>query len=165
MIRIPNSLKIENHRLMTCLNSIGIAVYDLWERPLLQHYTDHSTKHSERIIKALGQLLQEDGSQLNEFERFILLSSAYLHDIGMQSPVHAGLEKKDRYSEEEENQIRKQHNEASAKMIIDSLALGSELSLGLEECPRCADFIAKVCKYHRHLPLNELADSSISEKR
>jgi len=146
---------------MTCFDNVVIAVSDLWERPLLQHYTDHSTKHSDRIIKALGQLLAEYANQLTEFERFILLSSAYLHDIGMQSPAHAGLVKKNRYSEDEENQIRIKHNEASAKMIIESLSQGSQLNLGLGECTRCADFIANVCKYHRDLPLDKLADSSI----
>ncbi len=165
MIHVPDTLKIENHRLMACLNNIGIAVNDLWEHPLLQHYTDHGIRHSERIIKTLGQLLEKNGSQLNEFERFVLLSSSYLHDIGMQSRVYAGLEKKDRYSEEEEKQIRELHNDSSARMIIDSLSEGSQLDLGLGECARCADLIAKVSRYHRHLSLYELVDSSISGEK
>lgn len=160
MVQVPDSIKIDDPRLMACLSSIELAVCDIWKIPLLQHYTDHSITHSERIIKALGRLLKKYGSLLNEHERFILLSSAYLHDIGMQSPVHAGLEKKERYSEEEEKQIRDRHNEASAKMIADS-----GLRLGLENCHRIAPLIAQVCKYHRQLDLVELKENSIVGER
>ncbi len=62
----------------------------------------------------------------------------------MQSPVYAGLAKKDRYSEEEEKQIRMQHNEASARMIIDSLSHGSQLNLGLEECAHMSSVKSRI---------------------
>ncbi len=162
MVQVPDCLWIEDERLTACLDSVEIAVQDLWKEPLLQNCTDHTPAHSARIVNVLGRLLRNYGPKLNENERFILLASAYLHDIGMQSPVHAGLEKKSRYSEDEEKQIRENHNEASAKMIADSLSSRSELKLGLENCARIADLIAQVCRYHRSLNLNELGDCPFS---
>jgi hypothetical protein len=160
MIKIPDSLQIEDEYLIGCLGSIGPVVKDLWKDTVLLHYTDHSITHSERIIAALGKLIKGNGVQLNEYERFILLASAYLHDIGMQSPTHAGLPIKVNYTYDEEVKIRELHNETSAKMITDSIKPGHQLRLGLEGCPRLAADIAKVCKYHRHLPLSELNDST-----
>jgi hypothetical protein len=160
MVRIPDSLIIEKPDLVVCLGSVELAVSTIWKRPILQNYTDHSIEHSERIIQTLGKLLEKYGSQLNEYERLILLASAYLHDIGMQSPVHAGLEKKDRYSEEEESQIRNTHNESSAKMISDA-----QMNLGLENCSRVVSAISQVCLYHRHFALNELKDDSIAGEK
>lgn len=165
MAQVPDNLMIEDPSLKACLDSIELAVRNIWKLQLLQNYTDHSNEHSDRIIKALWRLLDDYGSRLNEHERFVLLSSAYLHDIGMQSPKDAGLENKERYSEDEEMQIREMHNETSAKMIIKSVSKESSLKLGLEMCPRMAKEIAKVCKYHRCLDLNELENSSISGER
>jgi tetratricopeptide (TPR) repeat protein len=160
MIPVPESIKVTDPHLMAYLSSIEHAVSDLWKIPILQNYTDHSITHSERIIKALGKLLEKYGPSLNDYERFILLASAYLHDIGMQSPVHAGLGKKERYSKDEEQKIRDRHNETSAKMIVDT-----KLRLGLENCLRIAPFVAKVCKYHRDLDLGELDDTSFAGEK
>ena len=66
---------------------------NIWNRVLLRHYTNHGLDHSERMIEILNTLLS-NGVKLNEHEKFILLSSIYLHDIGMQSPIYAGLQKK-----------------------------------------------------------------------
>ncbi len=148
--------------LLTNLKNIRLSVNVFWTHPLLQHYTDHSPRHSERIIHNLDRLLEGYSDKLNEYERFILLASAYLHDIGMQSPVHAGLEKKVTYTEAEEEQIRKNHNEASAKMIVESCSSGASISLGLEHCTEFADCIAQMARYHRNLDLKELTDSSLA---
>ena len=148
--------------LLTNLKNIRLSVNVFWTHPLLQHYTDHSPRHSERIIHNLDRLLEGYSDKLNEYERFILLASAYLHDIGMQSPVHAGLEKKVTYTVSEEEQIRENHNEASAKMIVESCSSGASISLGLEHCTECADCISQMARYHRNLDLKELADSSLA---
>lgn len=161
MIQVPDYLLITDRGLNHCLDNIRLAVEHIWDYPLIQYYTDHSNKHSERIIKILGKLLKGYRFELNEYERFILLASAYLHDIGMQSPSHAGLERKPKYSDEEEGKIRERHNETSAKMIVDSLSSSSSIKLGLEICPRMARFVALVCKYHRNLSLDDLKDVSL----
>ncbi|MGC1120642.1 MAG: tetratricopeptide repeat protein, partial [Candidatus Methanofastidiosia archaeon] len=157
---LPEPLKIDGHTL-SWLDSIEEKVETFWDRPLLQHYTNHGTDHSRRITKALGNLLEDFPDPLNKYERFILLASVYLHDIGMQSPRHAGLPKKIEYTFEEMERIRKVHNESSAQMIKESIASGSGLSLGLENCRGYAKYIAKVSKYHRILDLSKLDDTAI----
>jgi len=60
--------------------------------------------------------------------------------------------------------VRKNHNEASAKIIIESITPGSGISLGLEGCKELANYVASVCRYHRSLDLEELKDRSVSGK-
>jgi tetratricopeptide (TPR) repeat protein len=155
-------IPINNNSLYANLTGIILAVNKIWTAPLLQHYTDHTPNHSERIVRILDHLLEGYSDKLNDYERFILLASAYLHDIGMQSPVHAGLQKKDRYTEAEEEQIRKNHNEASARMINESCSGQLSISLGLEGCKEFAECLAQMARYHRTLELKELTDISLA---
>jgi tetratricopeptide (TPR) repeat protein len=157
---LPEPLKIDGHNL-SWLDSIEQRVETFWDRPLLQHYTNHGIDHSQRIIKALGALLEDFPDLLNQHERFILLASIYLHDIGMQSPPHAGLPKKAEYTFEEMEKIREVHNESSAQMIKESIASGPECPLGLENCKDYAKYIAEVSRYHRVLDLTKLDDTAI----
>ena len=46
-------------------------------------YTLHNHIHAENIVRLMGELLGEKKSDLSSLELFILISSAYLHDIGM----------------------------------------------------------------------------------
>lgn len=163
---IPENLNISDKRLATCVGSIREAAKIFWGRTLLQDYTDHGPDHSERIIDILGALLKDHSNDLNDYERFILLASAYLHDIGMQSPRHAGLPEKPvmKYSFEDVEIIRKSHNETSEKMIVESISPGSSISLGLERCTELANYIATISKYHRSLNLMDLKDSSVAGK-
>jgi len=137
---------------------------NFWETPLIQHYTRHGIDHSKRIIEILENLLKNYPNLLNDYECFILISAAHLHDIGMQSPIYAGLPQKLQYSLEDMSIIREKHNESSAKMIEDSVSGKSNLSLGVGECKDFAKFIAITSKYHRALDLNQLENSSIAGK-
>ncbi|MEI6103690.1 MAG: tetratricopeptide repeat protein [Methanothrix sp.] len=137
-----------------------MAVGKLWDPQLLQHYTRHGLDHSERIIDVLGLIIGNKNNLLTEEERFVLLASAYLHDVGMQSPEHANLPKKQDYNAEEKEIIRKSHNLASARMINESISQNSQFSLGLEICKDYAHYIAIISKYHRGLDINELAEKS-----
>jgi len=156
------SLKIQDKSLVTCLNSIEEEMKEFWDSPLLQHYTKHGLDHSQRIIENLGNLLKGYPNLLNERERFILLASVYLHDIGMQSPRHAGLPYKSEYTLEELEKVRENHHEASAKMITESISKTSDISLGLEHCKDYARFIATLSRYHRKLNINEVDKSSLA---
>ena len=158
---IPENLKISDVSLTTCLGSIREAAKKFWDPPLLQNYTRHGPDHSDRIVAVFGGLLEDHSERLNDYERFILLASAYLHDIGMQSPKHAGLPEKSDYTLEDLEIVRKNHNEASAKIIIESITPGSGISLGLEGCKELANYVASVCRYHRSLDLGELKDRSV----
>lgn len=163
-IMIPENLKIGDDHLEVCIGSIREAAKKFWDPPLLQDYTKHGPDHSDRIAAVMGDLLAEHSRGLNDYERFILLASAYLHDIGMQSPRHAGIAEKSRYTPEDMDTIRKNHNEASAKIIIESITPRSDIYLGLEGCKELANYLASVCRYHRSLDLGELKDRSVGGK-
>ena len=48
------------------------------------YFNDHGKGHSERIIKHLDDLTKN--IELSSMETYILLCSAWLHDIGMANP-------------------------------------------------------------------------------
>ncbi len=156
--------KLKQKKFKNCLSLVEEKVEFYWSKPLHRWYTDHGLEHSKRIIECLEQLLQVKSSILSEAERFILLAAIYLHDIGMQFPVYAGLSKKDDYTKDELEIIRKNHNEASAKAIIASLDNNSGFSFGLENCKDYVDFIADVAKYHRKLDINTLKSVKLAGK-
>jgi hypothetical protein len=70
------------------LGRIRASAERIWVTARLPWFTDHSaTRHSRRIVQLLGALVEklQDGPQgLNRSELYVLLASAYLHDIGMQ---------------------------------------------------------------------------------
>src|SRR5574342_905552 len=69
------------------LREIETFCIDTWRAPLLHWFTSHDVSHSKEIMHLLGQILsplENTPASLNEHELFILLASAYLHDIGMQ---------------------------------------------------------------------------------
>lgn len=65
------------------LTSLDNWCRHFWQQAQFPHFTIHGVQHSERIIKRLHAWL---GSTLAlaPHEAFILVSAAYLHDIGMQ---------------------------------------------------------------------------------
>jgi len=175
-IKIPGSLKLRGEKgraLVLCLLNIEQNVSKAWEGGLiLRHYTKHGIEHSENIITYLGKILKTHANLLNTYERFVLLASAYLHDIGMQFPAYAGLPRKaeNEYTDEELEKIRENHHIASAAIIEDSVSQNPPeelVELGLrsesEDCKHFATFIAKVSKYHRKLNIEdeELKETSI----
>ena len=157
-------LEIRNESLRICLENVRESVKRVWEiGNLVKHYTKHDIGHSGNIIRNLEKLLEDSPDLLNENERFVLLAATYLHDIGMQSPTHAGLGKKSQYSIEELEEIRDKHNESSARMIIESVNSQNPLfKLGLDNCREYATFIATLAKYHRKLDLNEIKDTEFA---
>lgn len=133
---------------------------------MLLHYTNHGLDHSKRIISILQKLIKGKPSLLNDHERFILLASAYLHDIGMQFPkLYPDLSDKYSYNEEDLEKIREIHNELSEKAIIESLS--GDHTFGLELCKDCVRQIATVSRFHRDNKkndINELGDDSLAGK-
>ncbi len=80
---LPECLRVGDNRISTCLSTIEEEIRCLWDRPLLQHYTNHGMDHSQRIIEILGNVLEDFPELLNDHERFILLASVFLHDTYM----------------------------------------------------------------------------------
>ena len=128
------------------------------------HFTKHGIDHSENIITILNLILGDMstmGNELNKHESFILLAATYLHDIGMQSAYHAGLQDKPDYSLEDKKIIRDKHHKTSAKIIRESVDLRAKrrINCGLEDCinPNYVKFIALLSESHR---MNEPESSS-----
>lgn len=116
-------LRDQNCDLYTDLNKIIVFCKDIWKNKLMIWYTNHDHKHSEEIIFILDQILyplsKYEKDFLNTYELFMLLSSAYLHDIGMQS---SKIEKIpfDMLTTDHHCKIRKRHAEESHKIIMRS---------------------------------------------
>ncbi len=166
MIKLPKKLEISDPEMLSYINSIRINVEKIWATPIILYFTNHNVTHSEKIITLVGRLLESLEGDLSETERFILVSAIYLHDIGMQSPRHAGLEKKEEYTFEELEKIRSLHNYSSEKMIFESIKPDSELNFGLTGCNHAiVKLIAHVAKCHRKCDITKINDTYIGLER
>jgi len=126
---------------------------DVWGKStLLPWFTDHGPDHSEEIIILLDQILkplQSKTTFLNKHELFVLLASAYLHDIGMQFLKLEGISI-EKLTEKEYNEVRKKHAELSSTIILKKVVP----NLGRDDfhLPDINDEyiapIALVCKAH-----------------
>ena len=102
------------------LKEIETFCIDTWRAPLLPWFTSHDVSHSKEIIHLLGQILspiEDTPACLNEHELFILLASAYLHDIGMQYLKVKDISI-DKLTSDEYEIIRKRHAEESYNIIL-----------------------------------------------
>lgn len=160
----PKSLRLHDNNLKKCILCVQDATRTIWEQRLHKNYTRHGLDHSEKIITILGDLLDSNPNLLNEHERFVIIASIYLHDVGMQFPKYSGLQKKVEYSNQELELIRENHHEASANLILDSVSADCDISLGLGQCNEYVKFIAEVSRYHRKLPLSELKNKSFVQE-
>jgi tetratricopeptide (TPR) repeat protein len=138
------------------LENVRKASAKIWENSFLQHFTRHDLKHSEKIIDILTMIfgsLEIAEKLITQHELFILLAAAYLHDIGMQSPIHAGISHGPPYDPEDGDLIREKHHKSSYDMIWKSvnMAAPNRIDCGLEGCtqPDYVRFIALLAKYHR----------------
>ncbi len=123
------------------LETIRDHVRGKWSvAPELKYYTLHDDRHSERVEGELYELLpDEQFRKLTPEERFLLLASAWLHDIGM-IPDLFGEEDK-RLTEIE---VRETHQERSER-YINSTAVWPVLGLRPEETTS----LGIICRYHR----------------
>ena len=126
------------------VDGIRYTAETIWRVPLLRYYTDHSVAHSDRIIENLSLLTEGliNNSQITPTEVFILLASAYLHDIGMLD---------ERFNACDLEQIRIHHHELTRKLVMDGT-----VKLGLELVPNEIIYlIALVSEAHRETNLGE----------
>jgi hypothetical protein len=119
-MNLEDKLQSLNSDLFDELGEIKKFCYDVWKDRLLPWFANHDCEHSKEIVHFLSLILKtlENHPQfLNEHELFILLSSAYLHDIGMQFlkiddiPI-------DKLTEEQYNIIRQRHAAESYNIIL-----------------------------------------------
>jgi predicted HD phosphohydrolase len=103
----------------------------------MPHYVLHGSAHSKSIEKHLGEFLSAhvDTLKLNDYEKFLLISAIWLHDIGMTYAKYEG---------EDPETIRKEHHERSRDMILDR---DFQNVLGLKSLE--GDIVATISFLHR----------------
>lgn len=169
---------IKEDRLKTSLALIRETMEDIWgfDSPrIINDYTDHGEKHSERIADYVCHLVQaNDGKNLSSVEMYLLLSGIYLHDIGMQCDVvkHPTLKSRaenygakftnnfeaitsSTYSIEEQVDIRKNHSYLTAAWIDNAHRTGNGiLGKAAKTIPNeLVDDLIDMCLYHTKLPI------------
>lgn len=118
----------------------------IWKKPLLRQYTDHTVDHSLRVIVILDKLCDLLAEPLTNDEAYILLCSAFLHDIGMQQEKFFKTDVvNELYTEEEIAQAR-QDDSKRDDLIRECHHLISEERIKYELGANCLqrDFIEEV---------------------
>lgn len=150
-------LKTENNSLYTDLQSIIKEASLVLNSGRFLHFTDHSISHSERILRQLDSLtkdLMSTENRLNEYELFVLITSVYLHDIGMQFDnidiLDKELAEKIKNSNPDEfiNNIRKYHATISKNWILESINCNKSFRKIYFGNERLGEFISEIVESH-----------------
>lgn len=137
-----------NKDLCRAVDNVREAADEIWAVPKHKYYTDHTVKHSERIIEKLDGLasgVMLSDKRLSQHEIYVLLAATYLHDIGMQNELFAdgNLE-----------WIRANHEQVTYEMIIGSIGDGTKFrTLGLIPDPDLVEAVGRVAAGHRRRDL------------
>ncbi len=125
------------------ISDIETAATNLWKGHKFSpfFYTPHDTTHSKGVIEGIHKLIPDAQKVLSENEYFLLIASAWLHDIGMIPGLFQDDSKvpddKDEYL-----RIRASHHLRSREYIIKE-----HNRFGLSE--KEAKMVGLICKYHR----------------
>jgi len=146
-------LKSMDPSLFSDLRDIEKFCEDVWTSKLLPWFTNHDPVHSREVIFILGQLLRPlEGTKafLSKHELFVLLASAYLHDIGMQFLKWEDIPI-EKLTEKEYDEVRKKHAELSGEIILKRVAKSVDrddfhLPASIDE--EYISPIAFICKAH-----------------
>jgi hypothetical protein len=172
--------RVSDDRLRASLTMIRQAMEDIWAADvprIIQDYTDHGVKHSERLAGFASKLLEaNDGRDLSAQEMYLLLAGIYLHDIGMQCDIVRFPEIKgraeelgakfeifftapsaSRYSLDEQKALRKNHQYLSVAWIDHAHRTGDTvLASAARTIPEeLVDDLMDVCKHHAKLPITD----------
>jgi len=141
---LENSIRNSDlrRRLQTIRDRVESEYLRFWQVHA-PHYTDHGRNHCITIAITLKEILeQEITSFLHEYELFILLSSIWLHDIGI-------MVKKE--ETETDIEVRKNHNQRSKEMVRSHF--NSLLN------PQERIIISDICWAHsKNADINELSE-------
>ena len=154
-VNLENYLKIycgrinEKYDFYEIYENIKRSVQKIWQHPRLDWFTDHGVEHSERIIFHLNRLskdlLQDPNSGIPEYglvpsEVFLLLASAWIHDVGMQDLTDLnGLSVDQMDDENAWDYVRKRHPQRSYDIVMDHAAgsqENNEFWLGIKPQPQ-----------------------------
>lgn len=183
--------EIECESLLSSLADLRLAAKDIWTSDIriIKDFTDHGIKHSERLAdyasKLLGLTKKTDTCPLFEEEMYLLLAGIYLHDIGMQCDLAKFPEIQDKaeemgalfnidfknktssYTEEEQEEIRKNHQYLSAAWI--EYAYINEDNPFHQAAKTIPDSLVTdlidICKYHSKLPIEKCPPNFHSNER
>ena len=169
MRKLEQFLKQEDPNLFHSYEKIREASAEIWEDVKLPWFTDHSTKHSSRLVgildKILEPLYENKNRYLSTTEAFILLCSCYLHDIGMQDLRIDNLSA-DKLTDIQYEAIRAKHAERSSELVKEGLLLKDgvkSINLNLEGNGEWARALMPICKSHSTAYFDEVV-SSIEKK-
>lgn len=145
---LRNLLEQENPDLYRYVMDVRAAVEPILEWPAHPYYTDHSLRHSERVIEKLNglteALMKDPDHRLSTTEIYVLLAAAYLHDIGMQDQRHT----------KDMEWIREHHHELTREMIFEYLEQRNKfIKLGLPRISIIDRVVALVAEAHREVNL------------
>lgn len=138
--RIESLLSKEN---IDRLKSIENQVKNIWGQNSIPYFffTAHDHSHSEKVLENIFNLIPEkEENKIKEHEWFVLLASAWLHDIGMKPGLFdstTGIPT----TREEYLRLRDTHHERSAEFIKKT----KTLKLEFDE----KSAIKRLCIYHR----------------
>ena len=137
----------------------------VWSKPVLRQYTDHTVKHSKRIIHLIDSLAARlpTACKLSDNEGRVLLSAALLHDVGMQCETFYEKDFLRALFKEQELTLARDDKDAREKLMrAHHHLIGAEWvrhELG-HECIDTAliDNVADVIKRHTRESLETLRD-------
>ncbi len=177
----------ENEDLLGNLHAIQKAIDSIWipNVHIINDFTDHGKSHSERVLDWATVLLlilwDKTGADLSDVERYLLLASGFLHDIGMQCDIikfphikrEAEVLKADftgvvfdaafssNYSNDAQEKIRNNHHLLTAAWIQCAFTNRGENPVsGLDDVaklikPSLVQSLKEICMYHSKLPIIE----------
>jgi hypothetical protein len=159
--------ELESRTLQNRLNLIIQTIPGFWEQRIYTHFTNHGPEHSERVIyQKIAQLAQELplDRRLTEDEIFIISASAWLYEIGMQSPnlqsyLPFKYEPGTSLSTSQLQKIRTHKHFLTQELIVDSIRNdyeGPQIDLGLSRPDDYTRAIAEVCRWCSDEPLGEI---------
>jgi len=118
----------------------------------LPFYTPHGPVHCQAVEDLIHKLISSYSyKELSLKERFYLLASAWLHDLGML-PYICSIVYKDEFPFSE-TEIRKRHHITSEKFIV-----GNWFDLKIDETDK--EILGKLCRYHRKIEKFDPNDDS-----
>lgn len=141
VVSVRSHLSTDDFRIRLANTEIRMKDFYRFWQVHSPHYTDHGETHCKTVEKNLDELIPDDiKSELNEYEIFLLLSSVYLHDVGIMCATTSG---------EKNEEIRRNHHKRSEQFIIENM---KDLLSGPER-----DAVGKISLAHRdEIPLDDI---------
>jgi ribonuclease BN (tRNA processing enzyme) len=137
--------------LLDSLNNIKKNAKKVYKQTQLFEFTDHSTKHSESVLKNIEKIIKAFDIDLNSNERYILIASSYLHDIGLIAGQQFVDKQIELPLEMTPVDIRKRHSFISSE-IVENYELQKKIGIELDfPSNDIRNIIARICAAHNNI--------------